>query len=462
MSSSAAAWRESQSLIVIGSDCPDPITTFAQAAMFPPEVHASFRDLKFERPTVIQAQSWPILLQKRDLVGIAKTGSGKTLAFLLPAILQIQSERALVRGDGPICLVLAPTRELAQQIEIEAQRVLPKAMRCCVIYGGVSKGPQITALEQGVHILVCTPGRLVDLIEQGKTNLSRVTFLVLDEADRMLDLGFEPVVRKICGQITPKRQTVMFSATWPESVQSLASTFQRDPVRIHVGSTELQANCDVQQNFIFVRTEHEKLGELKKIMDKYWGKRILVFGLFKKSVNFLEMTLKRDYGVIAIHSDKTQQHREAMLDQFRKTQGSILIATDVAARGLDVKELEVVVNYEFPILSDDYIHRIGRTGRAGQKGAAYTILCESGEPYFDNFAARDIANTLTAVGQKVPPQMVAMAAKAGQQIKVSRKPEVPEAPSLTAHAAKGSIKFADSDDEAEEKPKASAKRPRED
>ena len=450
---SADAWRESHTLTVIGANCPNPMTTFAEASMFPAEVHKAFTDLKFEKPTVIQAQSWPILLDKRDLVGIAKTGSGKTLAFLLPAILQIQSEKKLAKGDGPICLVLAPTRELAQQIEIEAQRVVPSGMRCTVVYGGVPKGPQVHALQQGVQILIGTTGRIMDLMDDGSLKLNRVTFLVLDEADRMLDLGFEPDVRKICKLVSPQRQTVMFSATWPESVQSLATSFQRDPIRIHVGSTDLHANSDVTQHFIFVRQDRDKLRELTKIMDKYWGKRMLIFGLYKKSVNFLEQALRQDYGVIAIHSDKTQSHREQMLEKFRRTEGSILIATDVAARGLDVKELEVVINYEFPILSDDYIHRIGRTGRAGAKGEAFTILCD-GETYFDHFAARDVVNTLKAVGQPVPPQLQAMAAKAGQQIKVSRKPqEVPEAPSLTAHAPKGSIKFADSDDEEETLPK---------
>jgi ATP-dependent RNA helicase DDX5/DBP2 len=451
-SAETVAWQAEHNLTVIGDACPAPITTFAEAKMFPQEVHGAFAALKFERPTVIQAQSWPILLQKRDLVGIAKTGSGKTLAFLLPAILQIQSEKKVKPGEGPVCLVLAPTRELAQQIEVEAQRVVPQGMKCCVVYGGVPKYQQAQQLDQGVSIVVGTTGRLLDLLNDGNLKLNRVTFLVLDEADRMLDLGFEPDVRKICKLVSPDRQTVMFSATWPESVQALATSFQKNPIRIHVGSTDLHANADVTQNFIFVRQERDKIKELIKLLNRYWGKRVLIFGLYKKSVNFLEQSLKHDYGVFAIHSDKTQQHREAMLERFKATEGSILIATDVAARGLDVKQLEVVINYEFPLLSDDYIHRIGRTGRAGAKGEAFTILCDV-EPYFDHFAARDVVNTLKAVGQPVPPQLAALAAKAGQQVKGNRKPaaeKVPEAPSLAAHAPKASIKFQDSDDEEED------------
>jgi ATP-dependent RNA helicase DDX5/DBP2 len=443
------AWQEEHNLTVIGDDCPMPMTTFAAATMFPAEVHATFKTLKFDRPTVIQAQSWPILLQKRDLVGIAKTGSGKTLAFLLPAILQIQSEKKVKPGDGPVCLVLAPTRELAQQIEVEAQRVVPNGMKCAVVYGGAPKYQQAQLLDQGVSIVVGTTGRLLDLLNDGNLKLNRVTFLVLDEADRMLDLGFEPDVRKICKLVCPTRQTVMFSATWPETVQALASSFQTNPIRIHVGSTDLHANSDVTQNFIFVRQERDKYRELTTLLNKYWGKRVLIFGLYKKSVNFLEQSLKAEYGAFAIHSDKTQQQREANLERFKTTEGAIMIATDVAARGLDVKQLEVVINYEFPLLSDDYIHRIGRTGRAGSKGQAFTILCDV-EPYFDHFAARDVVNTLKAVGQPVPAQLAALAAKAGQQVKGNRKPaseKVPDAPSLSAHAPKASIKFDDSDDE---------------
>jgi superfamily II DNA/RNA helicase len=325
-------------------------------------------------------------------------------------------------------------------------------MRCCVAYGGVPKFQQAQQLDKGVAIVVGTTGRLLDLLNDGNLKLDRVKFLVLDEADRMLDLGFEPDVRKICKLVSPERQTVMFSATWPESVQALASTFQKNPIRIHVGSTELHANADVTQHFIFVRQDRDKYRELTKLLDKYWGKRILIFGLYKKSVNFLEQNLKDYYGAFAIHSDKSQQHREAMLERFKKTEGSIMIATDVAARGLDVKSLEVVINYEFPLLSDDYIHRIGRTGRAGAKGEAFTILCDN-EPYFDQFAARDVANTLKAVGQAVPPQLAALAAKAGQQVKACRKPaaeKVPDAPSLSAHVPKASFKFDDSDDDDEE------------
>lgn len=445
MAAEAEAWRKEHSLTVVGKEVPAPFQKFSDCTMFPDTILKSFKVQKFERPTVIQAQAWPILLQQRDMIGIAKTGSGKTLAFIIPAILHIQEQRPLKPGKhGPICLVLAPTRELAQQIEQESQRVLPEGMYCTVVYGGMSKGPQIQALEQGVHICVATPGRLIDLLDSGKTNLNRVTFLVLDEADRMLDLGFEPAVRQICQQLTPERQTVMFSATWPESVQELAKNFQRDAVQIHVGSMELLANPDVTQHFVFVKHDGEKMMHLRKLLQKYQGKRILIFALYKKSVDYLEGQL-RSNGVIAIHSDKTQQHRESMLDRFRKTQGCLLVATDVAARGLDVKELEVVINYEFPLTSDDYVHRIGRTGRAGAKGEAYTLLSDN-DGYFDGFAARDVERILQNVGQPVPKEVAAKAEPFRFRTK-PKKEKIPEAPAYVASAPSKSMKFADSDDD---------------
>lgn len=452
----AEAWRTENSITLFAKNVPDPMTTFDEIEQFPKAVRKSFTAQGFEKPTPIQAQAWPILLQKRDMVGIAKTGSGKTYAFMAPILTMLCAEYNEA-ATGPQVCVLAPTRELAQQIEEETKKILPKALSSICLYGGTSKGPQIQALQKGAQIVVATPGRLMDLCETGMTNLHSVQYLVLDEADRMLDLGFEPAVRAICAQIPRARQTTMFSATWPESIQDLANKFQKEVVRIHVGSTELLANDMVSQEFIFTRHDGAKLAELRKILTKWQGKRVLVFALFKKSVNYLEGQL-RDFHPIAIHSDKTQEHRERMLATFKSTEGSILIATDVAARGLDVKELQVVVNYEFPLQVDDYVHRIGRTGRAGATGTSITIISDT-EAYYDGFAARDLEKILEKANHKVPQQIAAKAENFRHRARPikSSKEKIPEAPAFDGAAASKSIKFADSDDDEEQPPKKKAR-----
>ncbi|ESL07597.1 ATP-dependent RNA helicase DDX5/DBP2 [Trypanosoma rangeli SC58] len=368
-------WRETHTISVFGDGCPPPVTTFDQLSLFVPAyLHKKLTAQGFASPTAVQAQAWPILLRGRDMVGVAKTGSGKTLAFMIPALAHIAVQEPLRVGDGPIVVVLAPTRELAQQIEEETKKVLPHDVRCGCVYGGSPKGPQLGVLRQGVHVLVATPGRLIDFLQIKRVNLFRVTYLVLDEADRMLDMGFEPQVRAICGQMRPDRQTLMFSATWPKEIQRLAAEFQKDWIRINVGSTELLANKDVTQHFILTQ-EYAKMDELKKLMADHRNQRVLVFCKTKRTADDLERQLKRwGYDAMAIHGDKEQRQREFVLERFKKDPRLCVVATDVAARGLDIKQLETVINYDFPMQIDDYVHRIGRTGRAGAKGEAFTLI----------------------------------------------------------------------------------------
>lgn len=404
-----AVWRESNAISISDADpatVPNPLTEFdhlGSLAAVPTYLKKKLTDMGFKAPTAIQAQSWPILLQGKDLVGVAKTGSGKTMAFTVPALVHIAMQDPLRPGDGPMCVVLAPTRELAQQIEAETAKILPQHIRCLCIYGGAPKGPQLGMLRAGVHILVATPGRLIDFLEIKRVNLLRVTYLVLDEADRMLDMGFEPQVRAICGQIRPDRQTCMFSATWPREIQQLAASFQREWVRINIGSTELLANTDVTQHFILT-TEADKLRELQKLMDAHRNQRVLVFCKTKKTADYLEYQLKRyNVDAMAIHGDKEQRQREFILERFRRDAQLTLVATDVAARGLDIKELETVVNYDFPMQVDDYVHRIGRTGRAGAKGAAYTLITQKEDQLVTNPAnIRQLVNLAERAGQAVP------------------------------------------------------------
>ena len=404
----AAAWRKQHEITVVSQtvECPPPITTFAPVKRANASIAAALSAQGFTSPTPIQCQSWPILLEGRDLVGIAKTGSGKTLAFMVPALLHIAAQPPLKYGDGPLCVVLAPTRELAQQIEVETRKVLPGGVRCACIYGGAPKGPQLAQLAVGVHIIVATPGRLIDFLESRRTNLLRVTFVVLDEADRMLDMGFEPQVKAICQQVREDRQMIMFSATWPREIQALAAAFQRNYIRIHVGSADLLANPDVAQHFVFT-TESDKLSQLRKLLLGNHGKRCLVFAKMKRTADELERHIRAmGISVYAIHGDKEQAQRDYVLNKFRKESNMTLVATDVAARGLDIKELDMVINYDFPMQIDDYVHRIGRTGRAGAKGDAFTLITKR-EDQVTGATLATLVKILEEAKQTVPKELLA-------------------------------------------------------
>ena len=355
----SAFLKESQ-ITIIGDRVPAPILSFDELTA-PEGVMKAFDQAGFKKPTPIQSMAWPILLSGRDLVGIAKTGSGKTLGFIAPAIMHIAAQPPLKLGDGPIALVLAPTRELAVQIEEETNKVTKRlaSIRTLCVYGGTSKYPQVRALKAGVHILVATPGRLLDMLEARATNLLRITYLVLDEADRMLDMGFEPQIRKVLSQIRPDRQTMMFSATWPQEIRAIAQSFQRDFVRIHIGSMDLTANTDVTQHFYVVK-EFEKMPKLIELFRGFAPQRVLVFVKTKKTCDQLHRELLRmGVNATAIHGDKEQYERDRTLAKFKRDTTGCLVATDVACRGLDIKELDVVINYDFPLNIEDYVHRIG-------------------------------------------------------------------------------------------------------
>lgn len=308
----------------------------------------------FPAPTAIQSQGWPMALSGRDVVGIAETGSGKTLTYCLPAIVHINAQPLLAPGDGPIVLVLAPTGELAVQIQQEITKFGKSSrIRNTCVYGGVPRGPQIRDLSKGVEVCIATPGRLIDMLEGGKTNLRRVTYLVLDEADRMLDMGFEPQIRKIIGQIRPDRQTLMWSATWPKEVRALASEFQTDFIQVNIGSMDLSANHRITQ-VVEVVSEGEKrdrmIKHLEKIMDNKENKSLIFVGT-KRVADEITRFLRQDgwpalctfqpcdinsvtNTFAAIHGDKQQNERDWVLDQFKTNKSPIMVATDVASRGI--------------------------------------------------------------------------------------------------------------------------------
>uniref|UniRef100_A0A8C3A7S7 RNA helicase n=1 Tax=Cyclopterus lumpus TaxID=8103 RepID=A0A8C3A7S7_CYCLU len=348
-------YRRSKVITFKGRECPNPIAKFHEAA-FPSYVMDVINKLNWSEPTPIQAQGWPLALSGKDMVGIAQTGSGKTLSYLLPAIVHINHQPFLERGDGPICLVLAPTRELAQQVQqVAAEYGRASRLKTTCIYGGAPKGPQIRDLERGVEICIATPGRLIDFLEAGKTNLRRCTYLVLDEADRMLDMGFEPQIRKIVDQIRPDRQTLMWSATWPKEVRQLAEDFLKEYVQINVGALQLSANHNILQ-----------------IVDVCNDACFLLFSEFK-------------YG-----------------------KAPILIATDVASRGLDVEDVKFVINFDYPNNSEDYIHRIGRTARSQKTGTAYTFFTPN-----NMRQATDLISVLREANQAINPKLLQMAEDRG-------------------------------------------------
>ncbi len=328
--------RREKQIAIQGAGVPKPILTFDEAG-FPDYILSEIRKLGFEKPSAIQSQAWPMALLGRDLVAIAETGSGKTIGFALPAIVHINAQPLLAPGDGPIALFLAPTRELAVQIQGECDRFKSTSrIRTTSVYGGVPKGPQIRDLSRGAEIVVATPGRLIDMLESGKTNLRRVTYLVMDEADRMLDMGFEPQIRKIVAQIRPDRQTLMFSATWPKEVQSLARDFLNNGYQVNIGSPDLAANHNVTQ-VIEVCSEFEKRGKLVGHLDhiSQENAKVLIFTNTKRQADDLTKFLRQDgWPALAIHGDKQQQERDWVLAEFKTGRSPIMVATAVASRGL--------------------------------------------------------------------------------------------------------------------------------
>ncbi|XP_076871933.1 putative ATP-dependent RNA helicase DDX17 isoform X2 [Brachyhypopomus gauderio] len=397
-------FRRKKEITVRGSGCPKPVTSFHQA-QFPQYVIDVLVQQNFKEPTAIQAQGFPLALSGRDMVGIAQTGSGKTLAYLLPAIVHINHQPYLERGDGPICLVLAPTRELAQQVQQVAYDYGKSSrIKSTCVYGGAPKGPQIRDLERGVEICIATPGRLIDFLEAGKTNLRRCTYLVLDEADRMLDMGFEPQIRKIVDQIRPDRQTLMWSATWPKEVRQLAEDFLRDYVQINIGALELSANHNILQ-IVDVCMENEKDNKLIQLMEEIMAEKenkTIIFVETKKRCDELTRRMRRDgWPAMCIHGDKSQPERDWVLSEFRSGKAPILIATDVASRGLDVEDVKFVINYDYPNSSEDYVHRIGRTARSTNKGTAYTFFTPG-----NLRQARDLVRVLEEARQAINPKLL--------------------------------------------------------
>ncbi|XP_006134027.1 ATP-dependent RNA helicase DDX3X isoform X6 [Pelodiscus sinensis] len=404
-----------------GNNCPPHIESFSDVDMGE-IIMGNIELTRYTRPTPVQKHAIPIIKDKRDLMACAQTGSGKTAAFLLPILSQIYTDgpgdalRAMKengrygrRKQYPISLVLAPTRELAVQIYEEARKFAYRSkVRPCVVYGGADIGQQIRDLERGCHLLVATPGRLVDMMERGKIGLDFCKYLVLDEADRMLDMGFEPQIRRIVEQDTmpPKgvRHTMMFSATFPKEIQMLARDFLDEYIFLAVGRVGSTSE-NITQKVVWVE-ESDKRSFLLDLLNATGKDSLtLVFVETKKGADSLEDFLYHEgYACTSIHGDRSQRDREEALHQFRSGRSPILVATAVAARGLDISNVKHVINFDLPSDIEEYVHRIGRTGRVGNLGLATSFFNER-----NINITKDLLDLLVEAKQEVPSWLENMA-----------------------------------------------------
>jgi ATP-dependent RNA helicase DDX46/PRP5 len=406
---------------VAGDDVPKPVQKWSQCGLNYQSLDVISK-LGYERPTAIQMQAIPAIMSGRDVIGVAKTGSGKTIAFLLPMFRHIRDQRPLEGSDGPIGLIMTPTRELATQIHKECKPFL-KAMglRAVCAYGGAPIKDQIADLKRGAEVIVCTPGRMIDLLAANSgrvTNLRRVTYVVLDEADRMFDMGFEPQVMKIFANIRPNRQTILFSATMPRIMDALAKKTLHSPVEITVGGRSVVAPEITQ--IVEVREEKEKFHRLLELLGELYDKdedaRTLIFvDRQEKADDLLKDLMRKGYPCMSIHGGKDQIDRDSTIDDFKAGVVPIMIATSVAARGLDVKQLKLVVNFDAPNHLEDYVHRAGRTGRAGNTGTAVTFVTEDQEQY-----SVGIAKALEQSGQPVPERLNEMRKSFRDKVKTGK------------------------------------------
>ena len=362
------------------------------------------REKGYERPTPIQEQAIPVVLHGKDIFGIARTGTGKTAAFAIPILQELLTnpspEGERIQADAPRpgrqerrgrshgkreyrpirALILTPTRELALQIsDCFTDYAKYTRLRHTAIFGGVKQGPQTDRLHQGVDILVATPGRLLDLIAQGEVKLGDLTHFVLDEADRMLDMGFIADIRRLLPVLPARRQTLFFSATMPSDIVALSRSMLRDPVRVEV--TPVSSTVDTIDQRVYLVEKPEKKGLLVSVLKKETDKSILVFSRTKHGVDNIARILKKA-GILsgAIHGDKSQGQRQRALGDFKSGKVKVMVATDIAARGIDIDGLNIAINYDMPDVAETYVHRIGRTGRAGHEGTALTFCSREEHP----------------------------------------------------------------------------------
>lgn len=400
--------------------------SFADLGLIEPIVR-TLNALDYQSPTPVQAQAIPAVLKGRDVLAAAQTGTGKTAGFVLPLLQILMQQGAQVSANSVRALIVVPTRELAEQVQQSVARYaqgLP--LRSYGVYGGVSINPQMMALRKGVDLLVATPGRLLDLYRQNAVKFNQVQALVLDEADRMLDLGFAKELDELFSAIPKKRQTLLFSATFSDAIRQMASELLRDPLSISVTPRNTAAKS-VKQSVIPVDKKRKSELFLHLLQSRRW-QQVMVFAKTRKGVAELEaLLLSEGISADSIHGDKPQPSRLRALERFKAGEVQVLVATDVAARGLDIHEMPLVVNLDLPIVAEDYVHRIGRTGRAGATGEAISLVCAD---EVELFAAIEtlIQQTLKRVEEPdfSPEHRVPITAPGGAILKKPKKPKKPK------------------------------------
>lgn len=396
--------------------------TFEELRLIPP-IQRALKEQEYHEPTPVQAQTIPPALEGRDILGSAQTGTGKTAAFALPILNRLGKQARKPVPHAPAVLILAPTRELAIQIgDSLATYGQHLRVRHALVYGGVSQLRQVRELERGVHILVATPGRLLDLMNQGYIDLDRLEVFVLDEADRMLDMGFLPDIKRIMKELPEQRQSLFFSATLPPKIMELAQVLLRDPVQVQV-TPERKTVAAIEQRLMMVEGGHKKTLLAQLLVEDEVGSAVVFTKTKRGSANVAQFLQKRGIAAIEIHGNKSQNARQRALDAFRRGDVRVLVATDVAARGIDVDGITHVFNVDLPIEPENYVHRIGRTGRAGATGIAISF-CSSQE--------RNLLRAIEQeIGRKVPlaeqqPDRAALAAMAAQHSDSAELPSRPD------------------------------------
>ncbi|KAM9953827.1 hypothetical protein ACTFIR_008924 [Dictyostelium discoideum] len=372
----------------------------------------SFLSKKFEKPTPVQSLGWPIALSGSDMLGISKTGSGKTLSFILPAIEHILAQPRQSYYPGPSVLVVAPTRELANQINQEAEQYLRLVnIEIATIYGGAPRRSQQLQLSRRPKIVVGTPGRIIDFMESGDLSLKNISFLVVDEADRLMEMGFEQQIDNIFNSIRPDRQVLYWSATWPKKVSSFAEKHIKTPIRLQIGSSLLTANKSISQKFKIVPSDADKVDALMDTLGEIYTAderaQTLIFTMTKKGADTLKHYIQSNGDNVRIdtlHGDVDQNRRERIVQDFKNKRLDIVVATDVASRGLDIKGISHVINFSLPSDCETYVHRIGRTGRAGALGTSHSIL--SNNSLDDMELVGDLTNLLQRSEQEVPSEFL--------------------------------------------------------
>ena len=349
------------------------------------EIKKAIGDMGFKKATSIQEKAIPEALKTKDIIGQAQTGSGKTIAFAVPIL-----EKIFIPDKSPQAIILCPTRELCMQVADDIAKVGSeiKKLKVLAVYGGQPIGKQTRVLKKGVHIVVGTPGRVIDHIQRGNLDLIGIESVVLDEADEMLEMGFRQDIEEILSSTPPQRQTLLFSATIPKEIRQIAQTYQNNPEFIKISSNK--KNMPKITQYYYRCNIKDKFDSLTRLIEAYDVKLVLIFCNTKKSVDFVKKHLKKlDFSVDALHGDMSQKARDKVMNKFRNGNITVLVATDVAARGLDINGVDVVINYDVAQNNDDYIHRIGRTARAGKTGYAITLVSDDEIPRFSSIKKKN-------------------------------------------------------------------------